>query len=181
MDHKADPEGGKLVITPKTRVGELLDAYPQLEPVLMELAPAFKKLRNPVLRKTVGKVATLQQAAAVGNIPLSEIINTLRAKVGQEMFHDAGSGELVNTIQPDWYVPGKITVTFDASSMINRGENPMQEAFRHLDMTGPGEIYRLTAPFVPAPLIELISKKGYEHYCRQEGPQSWETFFIFRG
>lgn len=71
-----------LLITPKTRVGELLDTYPELEPVLMDLAPAFKKLQNPVIRKTVGKVATLQQAAAIGNVSLSEIINTLRLEVG---------------------------------------------------------------------------------------------------
>ena len=68
----------KLIITPKTRVGELLDTYPELEPVLMELSPAFKKLQNPVLRKTVAKVATLQQAASLGNIPVTEVINTLR-------------------------------------------------------------------------------------------------------
>ncbi|MCP4310925.1 MAG: DUF1858 domain-containing protein, partial [Bacteroidetes bacterium] len=36
-----------LLITPKTRVGELLDAYPELEQVLMGLSPAFKKLKNP--------------------------------------------------------------------------------------------------------------------------------------
>ena len=75
-----------LLITPKTKVGELLDAYPELEPVLMNLAPAFKKLKNPVLRKTVGKVATLQQAASLGGIQVTEIINTLRAEVGQESF-----------------------------------------------------------------------------------------------
>ena len=78
------------LITPKTRVGELLDTYPELEPVLMELAPAFKKLQNPVLRRTVGKVATLQQAAALGKVSLSEIINTLRMEVGQALFDETG-------------------------------------------------------------------------------------------
>ena len=31
-------ENKKLIITPKTRVGELLDFYPELEPVLMGLS-----------------------------------------------------------------------------------------------------------------------------------------------
>lgn len=31
----------------------------------------------------MGKVATLQQAAAIGNVSISEIINTLRLEVGQ--------------------------------------------------------------------------------------------------
>ena len=57
-----------LIITPKTKVLELIETYPELEDILIEIAPAFKKLKNPILRKTVAKIATLQQAAAIGNI-----------------------------------------------------------------------------------------------------------------
>ena len=39
----------KIIISPKTKVGELLEAYPALESVLMSMSPAFEKLRNPVL------------------------------------------------------------------------------------------------------------------------------------
>ena len=92
-----------LLITPKTRVGELLDTYPELEPVLMDLAPAFKKLQNPVLRRTVGKVATLQQAAALGNVSISEIINTLRQEVGQAMFEETGIQAEINETEPGWF------------------------------------------------------------------------------
>ncbi len=90
-------ENQKLIITPKTRVGELLDAYPELESVLLELSPAFKKLKNPVLRKTVGKVATLQQAASLGNIPVTEVINTLRTEVGQQLFEGVDSNDEINS------------------------------------------------------------------------------------
>ncbi len=54
----------KLIITPQTKVKELLDAYPELEPVLIDMAPAFKKLRNPVLRRTIARVTSIKQAAA---------------------------------------------------------------------------------------------------------------------
>ncbi|HOK52235.1 MAG TPA: DUF1858 domain-containing protein [Bacteroidales bacterium] len=40
-------------ITPQTKVGELLEAYPQLEAKLLELSPKFGHLKNPVLRRTV--------------------------------------------------------------------------------------------------------------------------------
>lgn len=59
----------KLIITPKTKVFELLLAYPELEALLIEMAPVFKKLQNPVLRRTIARVTTLQQAAQVGEIP----------------------------------------------------------------------------------------------------------------
>ena len=75
----------ELVITPKTKVFDLLEAYPQLEEVLIDFAPPFKKLRNPVLRRTVGKIATLQQAASVGQVPVEDLINRLRKEVGQDL------------------------------------------------------------------------------------------------
>jgi hypothetical protein len=171
-------ESQKLLITPKTRVGELLDTYPELESVLLDLSPAFKKLRNPVLRKTVAKVATLQQAASLGNIPVTEIINTLRAEVGQQLFEGSTSGDDIIYEKPDWFDPQKVSATFDASPLIDSGQNPMQEVFSQLEKAGEGEIFMLTTPFVPAPIIELIQKKGYTHYCSQSSPEMYYTYFI---
>ena len=37
----------KLLITPKTKVLQLIESYPELEDILIEYAPAFKKLKNP--------------------------------------------------------------------------------------------------------------------------------------
>ncbi len=61
-------------ITPSITVHALLDAYPELEEVLICIAPPFKKLRNPILRRTVAKVATLKQAASVGGVSIDELI-----------------------------------------------------------------------------------------------------------
>ena len=58
----------ELIITPKTKVLQVIEAYPQLEEVLIGYVPAFVKLKNPILRKTVARIATLQQAAAIGNV-----------------------------------------------------------------------------------------------------------------
>jgi hypothetical protein len=63
-------------IQPSTKIAQLLDAYPELEEVLIEMAPPFKKLRNPILRKSVAKVATLQQAAIVGRLDPSAMITS---------------------------------------------------------------------------------------------------------
>ena len=53
-------------ITPSTTVHRLLEAYPALEDVLIGMAPPFKKLRNPILGRSVAKVATIKHIAAVG-------------------------------------------------------------------------------------------------------------------
>ena len=167
-----------LLITPKTRICELLDTYPALEPVLMDLAPAFKKLQNPVLRRTVGKVATLQQAAALGNISLSEIINTLRLEVGQALFDETGIQAEINKEEPGWFNEENVKIRFDATLLINTGQNPMQEVLENLEKTGQEDIFLLITPFLPAPIIELISKKGYAHYCLNIDDEVFHTYFF---
>ena len=47
------------------------------------MSPVFEKLKNPVLRRTVARVATIQQISVVGGIPVDDIINRLRKEVGQ--------------------------------------------------------------------------------------------------
>jgi hypothetical protein len=166
-----------LLITPKTKVGDLLDKYPQLEAIFIELSPAFKKLKNPVIRRTIGKVATLQQAAALGNIPVPLMINTLRSAIGQELLTEGGEGMDLNFQQPEWFNEAKVMVQFDASPVINSGGNPMQQVFNHLEKIRPGEIFLLITPFVPAPIIDLIMKKGYVHYCQKITEELIHTFF----
>ena len=79
-------------ITPETKIAALLERYPELEKTLLEMAPEFKKLRNPVLKKTIAKVTSLRQASTIAKIPLADMINKLRSEVGiQEEFMTDGS------------------------------------------------------------------------------------------
>ena len=68
-------------IGPKTRINDLLRDHPHLLEVLVARSPAFAKLRNPLLRKTMGKVATLENAAAIAGIPVDDLVRTLRQAV----------------------------------------------------------------------------------------------------
>ncbi len=152
----------KLIITPKTKVGELLDNYPDLEATLMELAPPFRKLKNPVLKKTIARITSLQQAAIVGNIPLSTLINKLRMKAGQdEMLTDMDITNNLNTHVPGWYDKNRITHSFDASPIIERGESPIGIIFKKTENLKRGEIFELITPFVPAPVIDKLKERGF--------------------
>ena len=50
-------------INAKTKIDQLLKQYPFLEDFLITLSPKFKGLKNPIMRKTMGKVASLEMAA----------------------------------------------------------------------------------------------------------------------
>jgi len=153
----------KIIISPKTRVGELLDAYPGLEEVLMAMSPAFEKLKNPVLRKTVAKVATLHQVSKVGGVNIDEMIRILRKSSGQpETEYLAEDQVSHNSELPEWYDKAKIIEKFDATPIINSGESPMKEILHRAALLKPGEIFELQTPFTPAPIIDMLHAKKFK-------------------
>ncbi len=167
-----------LLITPQTRVADLLKAFPQLEDVLVEIAPAFKKLRNPVLRKTVAKVTSLAQAARVGNVSVIELVRRLRREVNQPDYEEeAPSDERFPEQAPDWFDPGRIVQSLDARPMIDTGEQPIGRVLHDLGSLNDQEIYELITPFEPAPLIDKARERRFRVWSRREGGTEFHTFF----
>jgi hypothetical protein len=166
----------RLIITPKTKVLQLIEAYPELEDVLIGFVPAFKKLKNPVLRKTVAKVATLQQAAAIGNLKVEELINYLRKKAGQEMISDE-AGSQYNMKKPSWFSPELVKKSLDAREMLSRGEYPVAQVMEDLKTLEKGSVYCLSAPFLPAPLIDKATSLGAQHWVIKEGDDAFLIYF----
>ena len=165
-----------LVITPKTKVLQLIEAYPQLEDVLIGYVPAFKKLKNPVLRKTVAKIATLQQAASIGNVKVGDLINLLRNEVGQDLLTE-DIDKVYNQIKPGWYNEEIINQEFDAREMLAAGEHPVNQVIADLHKMSPGSIYKLIAPFLPAPLIDKATSLQVSHWVVKEDDELFEIFF----
>ena len=167
---------GDLIITPRTKVLELIEAYPQLENVLIQYAPAFKKLKNPALRKTVAKIATLQQAAAIGNVKVEDLINHLRKEVGQDLFAGSSGTEYV-TEKPDWFAEELIAGELDARKMLAAGEHPVNQVIADLRSMSNDRIYKLVAPFLPAPLIDKASSLKMKHWIKKVGVEEYNIYF----
>ena len=73
-------------LNPGTKIDDLLRAYPFLTEFFLEKSPKFKHLTNPIMRKTIGKVATLNQVATMGKLDpeklLDDIAEAIREKTG---------------------------------------------------------------------------------------------------
>lgn len=166
----------KLVITPKTKVGELLDEYPELEDVLIELVPTFKKLKNPVLRKTIARITSLQQAAKVGEIDLDKLINVLRKEIGQDLIENSYSNDEDSTVKPEWFSVKKISNSFDAREAIAAGQHPMEDVLKGVNALGDNEIFEFITPFMPAPLIDKVLAMGCSVWTQKEGTAFYNYF-----
>ena len=164
-------------IEPGMTVGALLDAYPEAERILIELAPAFDKLKNPRVRRTVAKVATLEQAAKIGGVSLPSMIQTLRTFTGQS--HEAAkfeaATEAAGTI-PAWVAMSRIVEEVDAAAMLERGVHPIGKIREAVGSLGPGETVLLRVPFRPEPLLDTMRRAGALVYCAPEGP-SYVAYF----
>ena len=168
-------EKKQIIISPKTKVLQLIETYPELEEVLINYVPAFKKLKNPILRKTVAKIATLQQAASIGNVNVGDLINHLRKEVGQELMASEINNPY-NTQQPNWFNESNIVQELDVREMLAAGEHPVNQVMADLKKLPDNSIYKMTAPFLPAPLIDKASSLKFKHYVVKE---SDNLFFIY--
>lgn len=169
-------ESGKLIITPKTKVLQLIETYPQLEEVLINYVPAFSKLKNPILRRTVAKIATLQQAATIGNVKVGDLINHLRKEVGQELMSDEAETPY-NMTKPTWFDQNLVVQELDVREMLAAGEHPVNQVMSDLKKLPGNSIYKLIAPFLPAPLIDKASSLEVKHWVVREKDELFYVYF----
>ena len=78
-------------ISGTTKINDLLKQYPFLEDFLVTLSPKFKGLKNPILRKTVGKMATLSKVADVGGLDLDDFLAALKREIDRHAATDSPS------------------------------------------------------------------------------------------
>lgn len=151
-------------ITPNTKVSELLKYYPELEALLLQYSSAFAALKNPVLRRTVAKVTSLQQAAKVGGVNIVEMVDALRKEAGQPPLGESFCPDSENVHIPvSLNAPETpVTYTLDVRPIIEAGEHPKDEVLRAAEKLQSGECMEFISSFPPTPLIELLQKKGYK-------------------
>ncbi len=148
-------------ITPDTKVAILLRDYPHLEELLISMSPAFVKLRNPLLRRSVARVATLNHAANVGRLDPKGFVNELRIA--------AGLAPLANpeVTEVDYFGPAPSWFRRDAVSVVVREDEldpdvmPINPVLRLVRDLQAGEILELVASHLPAPGIDILRRKGY--------------------
>jgi len=168
----------KLIITPKTKIYDLLEAFPELEDILIGSAPEFKKLKNPVLRKTITRITNIGQAAIIGGLNVEELVNRLREKVGQNSLEQLdGSRTKYVTSCSEWFRKEAVVQTIDIREMLNKGEQPVHEvlaAIKKLNETG---ILEIIAPFIPAPLLDKTLSLDYKHWLDKKGEGEYRVYF----
>jgi len=121
-------------ITSKTKIDPLLREYPFLLDFLVNLSPKFSKLQSPLMRKTVGRLATMSRAASLGDIALNDLLaavaGEIRRMTNQDVKVDFGTEEQ----RPFMDREARLEVLKDIIRDLHRGADlePLKKRFADL-------------------------------------------------
>ena len=71
-------------LSAETKIDDLLKAFPFLIDFFHKQSPKFKILQSPMMRTTVGRVATLGQIAIIGGIEIGSLLDELAAEISSK-------------------------------------------------------------------------------------------------
>ncbi|PZA06225.1 MULTISPECIES: DUF2249 domain-containing protein [unclassified Meiothermus] len=166
------------------RVSQLLDEHPELLEVLIEASPAFAKLKNPLLRRTMPRLVTLAQAARIGGLEPAVLVERLNRALGVQTPRaeeaSAGNESKLGTPPPDW-LAAPVGFHLDVRPILAAGGEPFGAIMAAAREVAPGQRLCLEVPFEPLPLYRVMERKGFEAWCEQEGPEHYRVHFLRLG
>ncbi len=172
-----------LEITRRSKLLDVLKAYPFLEEQVIEIAPPFKNLRNPILRRTVGQLATIEQVAQIGNLDVVELVNRLRRAAGLSEVAEAARAVPIpeaSAGDPDW-IAGPPAFTVDGSQLLTDGEVPLEHVNELLTRLPAGGYILLVTDFEPSPIMEAMQRQARPVYHKQDPERPGQHFTYIRG
>ena len=147
----------------QTKIEDLLTEYPFLLDALIAQQPKFAMLKNPVMRKTIGKVATLQQAATIGGIDLDELMAKIAGEIKKQTGREIPIGgqeragtEAFSNAEARHEVLKDIIRDLHAGADIARVKQRFAELVKDIE---PGEIARMEQQLIAEGMPETEVKR----------------------
>jgi len=170
-------------IAPTDRVSDVLARDESLVDVFVRLAPHFAKLRNRAMRRIMGRLVTIEQAARIAGIPAGLLVRDLNDALGiadpgteaaepcaAPVAHASGDAALVHP-------PNAPVVEVDIREDLRAGREPFSKIMAAVGALGESEVLRLRAIFEPAPLFTVLAKRGLVHEAHAHAPDDWSVWF----
>lgn len=156
-----------------TRISDIIKADIRAIEAISELNAHFRKLKNPVLRKLLAPRVTVEQAADIGKVPVSALLNKLRelnfeieeSAVGQEPDYRISNAEISDADH-----------VLDVRPILAGGQDPLNAIMQSVKMLSDGQKLLLVNSFEPIPLIGILQKKGYTCLVRKVDENLVHTF-----
>lgn len=83
----------------------------------------------------------------------------------------------MKTSNPPTKMNSKNFQKLDVRPLLRKGKEPFPVIKAKVEALGEEEGLELIAPFLPAPLIEMLTSQGFQHRIDQGDDGSWTVWF----
>jgi hypothetical protein len=177
---KDQNSGMQMSFTPDTVVYDAIKADPDTIDRLIAISPTFRRLRNPVLRRVMGRLVTFRDAARIGGVTLEALLTAVNqaAWIGEQ--GEDTAGPMDDTEAPDWLarLEGAKQRKYDARPTLAKGKEPFGAIMRHAAKVRDGGFFILDTPFEPTPLRRVLARKGFVGWGQELAADHWRTWFL---
>jgi uncharacterized protein (DUF2249 family) len=164
------------------RISAVLARDERMLDVLLAASPAFSHLRNPVVRKTMAKLATVEHAARVAGIDADDLLARLNATLAGGSVTGAPLrrvGEAVDVELPPIVARAQkdAIIECDVREDLRAGREPFRRILAAARSVADGQVLKLRAIFEPAPLYSVLGRQGFHHFARHVAEDDWCVWF----
>jgi uncharacterized protein (DUF2249 family) len=172
-----------LPVTHTDRVSDVIARDESLVEVFVRHSSHFTRLRNRSMRRIMGRLVTIEEAARIARIPAALLVRDLNDALGiadpatevaancaVPVARVSGDGALVHP-------PKAPTVEVDVREDLRAGREPFSKIMAAVGALGENEVLHLRAIFEPAPLFTVLAKRGLVHESHAHAPDDWSVWF----
>ena len=171
-------------ITAHWKMSKVLQVHPELLDMLVDSTPAFKKLRNPLLRKVQSRLVTVGQAAGIAGVDTATLVQRLNTAAGIDVAPSETASATEDARlkpEPPWVGAATVARELDVRPFQKRGEEPFSAIMAAVREIPRGQVLLLRNTFEPVPLYDVLRQRGFEHWTRELGENDWEILFFNSG
>ncbi|MEO5945387.1 MAG: DUF2249 domain-containing protein [Chitinophagaceae bacterium] len=169
-----------MIISPNTKIAAIIKQNPEALEAIVSISKKFEKLRNPLLRKMIGRRTSIAMASKLGDCSVDDFFNKLQP-LGFEIDRvDYGvSQEEENNTVPAFMkiVDIENIIELDVRPVFETGKDPLQIILQKVKTLKSGDILKIINSFEPTPLMHLLSKQGFESYAEVINKDLVNTYF----
>jgi uncharacterized protein (DUF2249 family) len=171
-------------LTPSTPISDILRFKPEALEAILALSPLFQELHNPLLPRVLASGTTVGQAAAIVGCSVEDFYHALGPlgytipvldPYGEEK---SAAHEPAPNSRPIWLDNNRALRYFDVRLLLEKGRETTGAVLQEIQTLAPDEVLCVITPFVPLPLIALLTRRGFHHWTDHRPDHSIYTYFF---
>ena len=161
-----------------SHVADVVAADPGVVDRLAALHPTFRRLREQEGRETVGRMATLRDAAQIAAVPVAVLLAVVNGEIPAPCA--AGSWDDEEEQRPAWMdrFDEEPAQHIDVRPILADGHDPFFEIMAVVDTVPVAGGLTIDAPFNPSPMRRVLGRRGFISYARRIAAHHWRLFLL---